>query len=228
MDDASLKELTKKIRDKAPSDWRPSDEFVSFYKDVSKKGIESADIYDISSMFLGVDRDYLEKAKIAYNPVSWLFSNTFKEIFPDTYYETLNKTFSAIKKSISKETYILFYKKFVENMGGEKELAKSILKIGTKDDYSGTIEYEGGSINLSSGEANRARIKMSGALLSALLSITWGVSDSEKERLLAGHIQFPIEKYRISSRYGKRKNPNNRSKDQDHKGLDLQQVYTLK
>lgn len=220
-DSDDIKKLTEEIRDKASGDWRPSNEFISFYKDVSKGGSESIDIYDVSSLFLGVDRDYLEKAKVAASPVSWLFSNIFIEFFPEAYYTTLERTFSTIKKSIPKETSVMFYKKFVENMGGEKELAKSVLKIGTKDEYSGTIEYEGESVTLSSGEANRSRINISQALLSALLSITWGVSDSEKERLMEGYIQFPLERYRISSKYGNRVNPNNKSKRQDHKGLDL-------
>ena len=163
-----------------------------------KKDIKVTDIYDLSSLFLGVDKDYLKKLNLPTILFLGSFQNIFKEYFPDEYYSTIKSLFDSLMESIPKEYFLIFYKNFLKEVGGEKELAKMILQIGTSDEYSGVVKYEDGEVSLSRSDANSARKSLSSSLFSAFYSTIFS-SKSEREAVWSKLVQFPIKGGRITS-----------------------------
>ena len=220
-----IKSRIDKIIEKAPHDWSPNDEFIDFYNESLSGESLMPDIYSLGSMFIGIDRDYLVTAKAALNPLGYLFNDIAGHIIPGDYNYAMNKTFSTIDNAVGSENKILFYESFMRNMGGEDEFTKSLIQIGTKDDYVKDVAYEGGEVSLSPSDANEARKNIGVALFLALKDLTFGFDEDRRKEVTSKIIQFPVEDGVITSRYGNRLDPIKRRKGEYvqkfHSGLDI-------
>jgi len=210
-----------------PSDWRPREQVGSLYLNLMNDKGDNVDVNSALSVFFGVDKEYVALSRTAISPLSFLYNQTFKSMFPDEYYKYTKDVYSTIDESVDARDKELFFTKFVRHVGGENKLSENLLQIGTKGGYDKTIKHDGGTVELNDSSAFDARANIIGALLLSSKDMALyylGFGDDESKTIMSKElqkIQWPLKNhFNISSGFKNRYHPI-KKKWAFHYGLDI-------